>query len=98
MNLIEEMGKFEWDRIHSFIRIQEIMAKEETKDNTTIAIEIASNCLNKFKNHIVSPLTYTEFEEDGSVSHNQTILGEALFNIIYEETLTKLKKDDSKLQ
>lgn len=50
------------------------------------AIEIAENCVKELRNVISYPLTYTEAEEDGSITYGMTNAGQAIYDVILKET------------
>lgn len=64
----------------------------ETKDNNLTALEIAYQCMSKFSKILSFSLTYTDIEEDGTVTTDYTEKAQRMYNVIYEEVLTELNK------
>lgn len=53
--------------------------------------EIAESCIEDFRKVVASPLYYTEYNEDGSISYSKTNLGEQLYDIIVKNCEKHLK-------
>lgn len=53
--------------------------------------EIAESCIEDFRKVVASPLYYTEYNEDGSISISKTEFAEKLYDIIVKNCEKHLK-------